>query len=190
MVWNYSRRKKSLCALVTCSVFIFAGDDEYNFEVWVTTAYTIILYWTVGAAFIIMDITNKPSFFRKYKTQPEAHVPLDKTRFFHATLRCLFNQFVVGIPMTILFFHVGQKFGTPDLRVVPSFTTLMFQIIVMGVVYEFGFYYSHRLSHHRLIYKYVHKIHHEWTAPVSTMAVYAHWLGESWRVEGSLMHQL
>uniref|UniRef100_A0A914W4A6 Fatty acid hydroxylase domain-containing protein n=1 Tax=Plectus sambesii TaxID=2011161 RepID=A0A914W4A6_9BILA len=36
------------------------------------------------------------------------------------------------------------------------------------------FYYSHRLLHHPRIYKHVHKVHHEWTAPIGIVSIYAH----------------
>lgn len=31
-----------------------------------------------------------------------------------------------------------------------------------------------RLLHHPYLYKHVHKLHHEWTAPIGIVAIYAH----------------
>lgn len=31
-----------------------------------------------------------------------------------------------------------------------------------------------RVFHHPRVYRYIHKIHHEWTAPISVVAIYCH----------------
>jgi sterol desaturase/sphingolipid hydroxylase (fatty acid hydroxylase superfamily) len=70
----------------------------------------------------------------------------------------------------------------------PTFQQVAWELFVFVWVEEFGFYYSHRYGcccydyeiyilllfhnsflHHPLIYKHVHKIHHEWTAPIGTL---------------------
>ena len=40
--------------------------------------------------------------------------------------------------------------------------------------HDFVFYHGHKLLHHRKIYKYIHKKHHEWQAPIAAAAEYAH----------------
>ncbi|KAK4321535.1 hypothetical protein Pmani_007657 [Petrolisthes manimaculis] len=56
----------------------------------------------------------------------------------------------------------------------PSFTTLVIHLAVFDVVDEVWSYYVHRILHLRYVYKYVHKIHHEWKNPISISSDYAH----------------
>ena len=43
------------------------------------------------------------------------------------------------------------------------------------MISEAVFYYNHRMLHTRWLYKHVHKIHHEFTAPIGLAAIYLHW---------------
>ncbi|XP_050396968.1 fatty acid hydroxylase domain-containing protein 2-like [Patella vulgata] len=56
----------------------------------------------------------------------------------------------------------------------PDPITFIWNLIVCVMVEEVGFYYSHRLLHHSVFYKTIHKTHHEWTAPIGIASVYAH----------------
>lgn len=42
------------------------------------------------------------------------------------------------------------------------------------VVEEIGFYYAHRLFHTKRFYGPIHKMHHQFTAPVAVAAIYCH----------------
>ena len=42
------------------------------------------------------------------------------------------------------------------------------------LISEVVFFYTHWAMHHRLLYKHIHKMHHEWTAPIAWTSVYCH----------------
>lgn len=88
----------------------------------------------------------------------------------------LFNQLVVGLGLTIIGYHLMMlnPFDMDQIRKLPSLYSIIRDCIVCLFVNEIGFYYSHRLLHHKALYKYFHKQHHEWTAPIAFVSIYCH----------------
>ncbi|KAH8269921.1 hypothetical protein KR044_002598 [Drosophila immigrans] len=151
------------------------GDDPMRLWVLGTTTVVFCVYWLYAAIFTLMDITNRPRFLRKYKIQPGQNEPVNLGRLWQAIKVVLINLTVVNLLTTWLLFElVLRSNNSHDIRVLPSFGRVVRDFVVLVILEEIMFYYAHRLLHHKAIYKYVHKKHHEWTAPIAAITLYAH----------------
>ncbi|XP_060564065.1 fatty acid hydroxylase domain-containing protein 2-like [Ruditapes philippinarum] len=147
-------------------------DNDFMFcfaAMWVVSG---CVFWLANAFFMMLDITGIPQCIKKYKIQED--VQMDMQQFKKTIKLVLFNQVVIGLVfcygVTWSFIKRGNSIGGE----LPSFHWVLFEILVFSLVEEFFFYYTHRLLHHPRLYKHIHKKHHEWTAPIGIVAIYAH----------------
>ncbi|KAJ9599670.1 hypothetical protein L9F63_026482, partial [Diploptera punctata] len=139
-----------------------------------TAVLTIAVYWIFGAVYTILDVTNKPAALRRYKIQPGTNEPVDTKRLMKVIGWVVFNQVIVGLPIAYLSYKFMTWRGFPPLRELPTFHWVLAEMAVHILLEEIGFYYSHRLLHSRYLYRFIHKRHHEWTAPIAVTAIYCH----------------
>ncbi|XP_067012741.1 fatty acid hydroxylase domain-containing protein 2 isoform X2 [Anabrus simplex] len=150
------------------------GENPLAFWVFGTTVLTAMVYWIFGGIYTFLDVTNKPAALRRYKIQPGTNEPVDTKRLMKVIGWVLFNQIVVGFPSAYFSFMVMEWRGFPPLRELPTFHWVLAEMAIHILMEEIGFYYSHRLLHSRYLYRYIHKRHHEWTAPIAVTAIYCH----------------
>jgi fatty acid hydroxylase domain-containing protein 2 len=93
---------------------------------------------------VLLDVTNKPKFLRKYKIQPGTNEPIETKQLIKVILHVIFNQIFVGIPFAIVAFWFSKLRGIRDVRNLPTFCNIFTDIAICILVEEFGFYYSHR----------------------------------------------
>jgi len=151
----------------------FEGND-FSMAVGGTAFVTMMVFWSLNFICILLDYTGRPKFLLKYKVQDDQNVPVDRDRLRRAVLRVLFNQVVITGPILVVGWHLMKWRGCSFGRELPTFPYVVGELFIMIWVEEIFFYYSHRLLHHPRLYKHIHKVHHEWTAPIGVVSIYAH----------------
>ncbi|GAB4834276.1 Methylsterol monooxygenase 1-1 [Ancistrocladus abbreviatus] len=115
----------------------------------------------------------RSSNFERFKIQPK--VKLSRSEMFacYKTVMKLF--FLIVGPLQLVSYpsvkFIGIRTGLP----LPSIWEMLMQLIVYFVVEDYTNYWIHRWLHCKWGYEKIHKVHHEYSAPIGFAAPYAHW---------------
>ncbi|PIK40907.1 hypothetical protein BSL78_22239 [Apostichopus japonicus] len=154
---------------------IAARFGEENIALYGAAVAVFIVYCLNSIIFEFVDLTGKPAILLKYKVQEDQNVPVPTKKLLKCFSVVMYNLTIINVPIFLLLHPLmkarGCSAAPEDL---PTFRRVFFESMVFILAEEIGFYYMHRMMHHPYLYKRIHKIHHEWTAPVAAMAVYAH----------------
>ncbi|KAJ8348008.1 hypothetical protein SKAU_G00265970 [Synaphobranchus kaupii] len=150
------------------------GDNEWALFFMGSMILPTASFWVFNALLMLADSTGKPSFITRYRIQADKNNPVDPVKLRHAVKTVWCNQLFLSMPMVCLTYLVMKWRGDPCSVELPTFHWVLLEIAVCGLLEEILFYYSHRLFHHPAIYKHIHKIHHEWTAPIGIVSLYSH----------------
>ncbi|XP_075398832.1 fatty acid hydroxylase domain-containing protein 2-like [Tenrec ecaudatus] len=133
-----------------------------------------LVFWSLNALFLVSDTSGKPNFISRYRIQIGKNEPVDPEKLRQTIRAVLFNQFVISFPMVIALYPLLKRWGDPCRRELPTFHWFLLELVIFTLIEEVMFYYSHRLLHHPALYKKIHKKHHEWTASIGLVSLYAH----------------
>jgi methylsterol monooxygenase len=87
----------------------------------------------------------------------------------------MFSHFVVQFPMIFGTYTFTEMFGIPyDWELMPRWYDITGRVFICSLIEDTWHYWIHRLAHDKRLYKYVHKIHHNFQSPFGMTAEYAH----------------
>uniref|UniRef100_S4REL1 Methylsterol monooxygenase 1 n=1 Tax=Petromyzon marinus TaxID=7757 RepID=S4REL1_PETMA len=110
---------------------------------------------------------------KKYKIQADKPETMEKQWKCFKTL--LFNHFFIQLPMICGTYYFTEFFSTPyEWDAMPRWHVVIAQCLGCAVVEDTWHYFLHRLLHHKSIFKYIHKVHHQFQSPFGMQAEYAH----------------
>ena len=78
-------------------------------------------------------------------------------------------------PIALYFLYPAfAYFGTTIRGPLPSMQIIVRDLAVAALINDTLFYWGHRMLHHKYIYKYIHKQHHQFKATIGIACEYAH----------------
>merc|ERR1712172_319200 len=97
-----------------------AGEDKFLLYAFGTTVVTTIHFWTSALFYLYLDLTGKPGFLYKYKTQQEKNFPVPLAKVWKVAKHVLVNQIVLGIPSGIASYSLWAPGPPPSTHSPPS----------------------------------------------------------------------
>ncbi len=85
----------------------------------------------------------------------------------------LITHFTVELPQIWLFHPMAHYFGMDTGVPFPALSKMALQLLIFFIVEDAWHYWAHRALHWGPLYKNIHKIHHQYSAPFGITAEYA-----------------
>ncbi|BFZ53145.1 hypothetical protein PYCC9005_000168 [Savitreella phatthalungensis] len=131
----------------------------------------------VPSTFYLMVDLLFPKFSSRHKIQSEKRQPT-RAEVNHCIRTVLTTTFVqAALHLAILRASGGPKFAHSSFDMspkLPSLRRFLGEWAFASLAREVLFYSAHRMLHHPLLYKRIHKRHHLFKAPIAFAAQYAH----------------
>lgn len=136
--------------------------DTNFFIIWIAImAYDgLLIAWLAWAA-------NSPRFAEYRIRTPKSY----KIPAFRKHLNTSLNNLLSVILFLGFLYFIGQNHLYGDW---PGIPLLLGESLAVLLLYDFLYYFFHRGMHHRMVLKYVHRVHHLVKFPTSTESIFLH----------------
>ena len=149
-------------------------SDDFTLIAFGSFGVTLTFFLVLGCVFTLLDLWG-PSILTQYKVQETKNVPLTSSDLIKLFKVDFINICIITPAFSFLGSYLLLWRGMSVLpEEMPTFQRGILNMVLLLVIQDFLFYYSHRFFHYPPLYRAWHKKHHEFTSPVAIAAVYAH----------------
>lgn len=150
----------------------YSADKSDYFLYCHNILFLFLIFSLVPLPVVLIELIRS-SNFEKYKIQPKVQLSFPEMVACYKTVMKMFF-FIVG-PLQLVSYPsvklIGIRAGLP----LPSGWEILIQLAVYFIVEDYTNYWIHRFLHGKWGYEKIHRVHHEYTAPIGFAAPYAHW---------------
>lgn len=136
-------------------------------------AWYFLWFWAVSGVYLAAD---RFGWWRRWRIQerapgqPRRGPPLGK-----AVRVVLRNQLLGTLPALVVLYGALVLRGAPLAGPPDGWTTILWQLAVIVLVEEVGFYAVHRTLHRKALFRRFHRIHHEFRESIGIATHYVHY---------------
>ncbi|TXG51061.1 hypothetical protein EZV62_023585 [Acer yangbiense] len=150
----------------------YSADKSDYFLYCHNILFLFVIFSVVPLPMVFIELMRSNNF-DQYKIQPKVRMSLsDMFRCYKDVMGMFF--FIVG-PLQLVSYPsiemIGIRAGLP----LPSGWEIFLQLLVYFLVEDYTNYWIHRFLHNKWGYEKIHRVHHEYSAPIGFAAPYAHW---------------
>ncbi|KAJ0559046.1 putative 4-alpha-methylsterol monooxygenase [Helianthus annuus] len=123
--------------------------------------------------YLVMELIF-PTYVASYKLQPKIKFSLyDKFTCYLGVMKTLL---LTAVPMLLASYPLMKMIGIRTSLPLPSSMEVISQLIIYFIIDDYANYWIHRLCHLKWMYENIHKVHHEYSAPMGFATLHAHWM--------------
>lgn len=152
--------------------FNYTHDKSDYFLFCHNILFLFLIFSLVPLPLVFMELKRSRDV-DKYKIQPKVRLsPRDMFNCYKDVMRMFI--FIVG-PLQLVSYPSIKMIGIRTSLPLPSGWEILMQLLVYFMVEDYTNYWIHRFLHGKWGYENIHRVHHEYTAPIAFAAPYAHW---------------
>ncbi|KAL7083309.1 hypothetical protein ACP275_14G153300 [Erythranthe tilingii] len=152
--------------------FEYSAEKSDYFLYCHNTIFLFIFYTILPLPYVVIELLRSKKI-DGFKIQPNTKNSLSDMLDCY---RKVVITFVLAVgPLQIFSYPVIKMIGIRTSLPLPSTSEVLLQLLAYFLVEDYANYWLHRMLHNKWGYENIHRVHHEYTAPIGFAAPYAHW---------------